>query len=101
MTGFSATTRKRSFCTENGLELAKVVVDKENHSLDGEGMDLDETETEVEFNEEFLCGDEEFHNLTDGEVEETFLLQEDSNVALGVTIQAEELGDKETAIGDG
>lgn len=72
-----------------GLERTKELVGNGNDDLKNETMEFDVTGTHVEGKEEFICGGEDFQALTDGEVEEIVMLQEDTRV---ITDGADELG---------
>ncbi|KAG2291667.1 hypothetical protein Bca52824_038336 [Brassica carinata] len=72
-----------------GLERTKELVGNGNDDLKNETMEFDVTGTHVEGKEEFICGGDDFQALTDGEVEEIVMLQEDTRV---ITDGADELG---------
>ena len=91
---------KVSLGPENDLELGNDMVGNGNHSVEEDVMEFDETRIDVEGNEKVISGDDEFQNLTDGEVEEPDNLQEVLDETKEVINYLGDAGDMGIAIGN-
>lgn len=85
---------------ENGLEPVKESVEIGNNNLDNEVRDLDDSGINMEGTEDLISGDEEFQNLTKGEMEDLDTLQEETGGIADEAPQPTETGDQELLVGN-